>query len=129
MRPVFVEPEPRLDKATQITLGLAVISGLIIVQAVLTILDSGQDVFSDAGDGALAAIRDCFAAGYVVLGICLFMRRELARRIYLVVAAIGYLVIINDAGSSGVGLTLLSLILQSIPVVFLLRRSVSERFS
>ncbi len=56
------------------------------------------------------------------------MRREVARQLYFLVAFLGYLAIFADATSTTAGVTVVSLVLQTVPVAFLTRRSVSSTF-
>ena len=56
------------------------------------------------------------------------MRREIARQIYFLVAVLGYLAILADAASAAPAVTIVSLVLQTIPIGFLTRRSVSSTF-
>ena len=128
-RPVGLVTRLRgMQAATRITLGVAVISGLVLLSGVNDFFGPSLWAGSTAGTGALDAIRDVIGFGLILLGFGIFMRRAGARRTYLVLAALGYFAILDDAGSVAPIVTVIALALQTIPVVFLTRLSVSATF-
>jgi len=64
----------------------------------------------------------------IALGVGLFIRREFARRAYFLLAALAYFSILDGASSAGLPVTVVSLVLQTIPIVFLTRGPVSATF-
>jgi hypothetical protein len=117
-----------MQAETRITLGVAAISSLVILGGVNDFFGPTLWAGSTAGTGALDAIRDVIGVGLILLGVGIFMRRDGARRIYLVLAALGYLAILSDAGNVAPVVTVIALALQTIPVAFLTRGSVSATF-
>jgi hypothetical protein len=118
----------QLRPEMKVTLGLAIVSGLVIFAGASDLVGPTFDGGSDAATGALDAIRDVIGLGLIVLGIGLFSRRELARRTYFFLAAFGYFAILDGANSAGLAVTVVSLVLQTIPIVFLTRKRISATF-
>ena len=104
------------------------ISGLVILGGANDLVGPNFWAGSSAGSGALDAIRDVIGIGLIVLGVGLFTRQEIARQIYFLLAALGYVAILADAGSATPAVTLIALVLQTLPIVFLTRRAVSATF-
>jgi hypothetical protein len=121
-------PLREMQTATKVTIGLVAVSGLVILGGANDLVGPTFWAGSTAGTGALDAIRDVIGLGLILIGIGLFMRREIARQIYFLVAVLGYLAILADAASAAPAVTIVSLVLQTIPIGFLTRRSVSSTF-
>lgn len=117
-----------MKTATKVTLGLVAVSALVIFGGASDLVGPTFWAGSTASTGALDAIRDVIGLGLILIGIGIFMRRELARQIYFLVAFLGYLAILADATSATARVTVLALVLQTIPIAFLTRRSVSSTF-
>lgn len=117
-----------MTSANDATIRLALISVLVILAGIHAFFADGVQMGSDAADGAIDAIRDLIGIGLILVGIGILARLEVARRFYFLLSAIAYLAIVAGSANSSFRFTALSLALQTIPVIFLLRPSVSATF-
>jgi hypothetical protein len=118
-----------LAAASRITLGLWLIAGLILIDALWKILQTAAGS-GDIPGGVLNTLVDLIALGNVVLAIGLLLRREFARLTYLCMAVVSLLMDLIGAASSGssIAADVLSLVLLAIPVWFVTRPSVIATF-
>jgi hypothetical protein len=113
-----------VTRSDKISLGISLLAALIIVPAALGVLGVGIASGSGGGSGASRVV----SALDLLLGIGILMRREIARAIFVVFGVIGAaLILLGSVNASG-GEVLLALVIQLVPVVFLMLGSVRSRF-
>jgi hypothetical protein len=121
-------PSKPVRKYTAIDLGILAIAGLIIVSGLLEVLEAARIVSSGLGAQA-SPLLGVVGGMQLLLGVGLLARNELARRVYLVLAFIGLAGILLGSGSSSTGAVVVNLIVQLIPIVFLMRGSIAAKFA
>lgn len=132
-QPVFGGEPPRPEYDRKV-IAVVVIGALIAFPALLSLLGSAAVSLDGSTGGSSLSVG--FDLAYLVLGVGLMMRRELARQVYLVLATIGLIflgiailvVIAGGAGHTSLAELLPGLLLTVIPMYFLTRPDVAKLF-
>jgi hypothetical protein len=109
-----------MRKSEQISIVILLISALIVIPRALNLIG----VFGDAS--APFAVVDVLL---IILGVGLFMRNELARRIFIALGLLGAALILLGSANTGFATVIFALVLQMLPVVFLSLTSVKSKFA
>jgi hypothetical protein len=109
-----------MSKSDRISLVIVLIAALVVIPHLLDLLGA-----LGGSSGALAVIDALF----VLLGVGLLTRNELARRIYIALSLLGVFFILLGSNSESFGWVFLALVLQILPVVFLSLSSVKSKFA
>jgi hypothetical protein len=125
--PTVKAPRDRTGSPTRIDIGILLIAGLVILSGLLEFLEAAGIIANGLG-GRAKALFEVIGAFEILLGVGLLTRNELARRIYLVLAFIGLLLILLGSSNATVGAVIVNLIFQLIPIVFLMLSAVAAKF-
>ena len=117
---IYREPHT-VTRSTKISLGILALSAWIIIPAALGVIGLGI-----ADPGNVARVIDALA---VLLGVGILMRREIARLIYTVLGVIAAALILLGSANASVGAVLVALVIQLVPVLFLMLGSVRDKFA
>ncbi len=112
-----------MTRSDKISLGIAVLAAWIMIPAALGVLGIG---IASSGVGNVVRVIDALA---VLLGVGILMRREIARLIVIVLGVIGAALILLGSVNASAGAVLLALVVQLVPVVFLMLGSAREKFA